>query len=192
MNVYSHSLFPFNLFSILLFSIPTTRFFTFFPFLSRFPASSPPPLSHSLSLSPLAFLTPASFFFSFYSDTNVLLSPTALRGVFQGYKGPYTRLRDSASHRYRFAREAVSRAPRDHAPKVLNSGFSTAFLAREPPTIRGNPCFSHRAQRLTIDVKHGACRSYASHASILIEFPSSTALPLNNEIFREIRVPRNS
>lgn len=45
------------------------------------------------------------------------------------------------------------------------------FLARELSPVRENQHFSHRVQCLTIGAKLNACRSYASHASILIECP---------------------
>lgn len=49
--------------------------------------------------------------------------------------------------------------------------FKMIFLARELPHVCGNLHFSHRVRCLTIGTKLNACRSYASHASILIECP---------------------
>lgn len=85
--------------SFICFNVFQHRFlsaFTFPPFSSSLSLSAPHASSSSRTLS----LSPVSFFFLFYFiQTRVSLSSTALCGVSQGYKGPYTRLRDSASHR---------------------------------------------------------------------------------------------
>lgn len=70
---------------------PRSRFFPCLSFLSLLLTLLPP---HILSSS-------VSFFFLifYFIQTRLSLSSTALRGVSQGYKSLYTRLRDSASHR---------------------------------------------------------------------------------------------
>lgn len=128
---------------------------------------SPPPLF--LISSP-----PALFFYFYFIQTRMSLSSAALCGVFQGYENPYAR-------DYKIPHRIVS-APHAkllHA-RVLNVWesapceslrFKMIFLARELSPVRENPHFSHRVRCLTIGAKLNACRSYASHASILIECP---------------------
>lgn len=124
---------------------------------------SPPPLF--LISSP-----PALLFYFYFIQTRISLSSAACFKATKTHTHAITRYR-IALYRPR-TRSCFTRVylMLERAP-CESLRFKMIFLARELSPVRENPHFSHRVRCLTIGAKLNACRSYASHASILIECP---------------------